>query len=218
MKSRKFLVMSTLLVMAAYSAGIARNEIAPFIGGELKSTTQAPPDTPVSLYGNKEILDRCVVEMFSAKLLVLATRDYERRVVRCRDIAAKIKESFPTYSYVWFVLGLTELHLERDKAAIGAFETSHALNSKELWLARLRLQTLARLKPQLLTEALLVKQNLSDMEVLIYGNRDWELLANFWVRDGLKEPISALVKSLPAQEQQRFVRKLRQNLTSNAES
>lgn len=220
-----------LLVVAATALlGLALwtlvNELGAYIdaGGTdaafFERLSQSPPAQPISLSSTEAVLMRCesVLNAPAASRVNEADRIFV--ALHCRNFVQGALERMPSYAYGWYAMSWFSFLLADDAPALAALKQSQTSGRSEQWLAERRVQLaetfLGALDPSTLAG------HETDLALLAQSNRGVRAIARRYVENAdFRERITAIVQTLPAADQARFVAMVRtaaRELTSQWDS
>ncbi len=161
-----------------------------------------------SLNADYAVIDACLRVTTSAEGLLLPSTARRALLVACQNLAQRITQSSPLNSYGWVMQARFAAALGQTSAVGPALRRSYTTGPTEQWLAELRV-TVAEAALATLSPAARAGHR-QDLAILVQSRRGITAIARRYVRDdGFRSRIAAVVETLPAADQARFVRVLR---------
>ncbi len=161
-----------------------------------------------SLNADYAVIDACLRVTTSAEGLLLPSTARRALLVACQSLTERITQSSPLNSYGWLLQARLAAALGQTSAVEQALRRSYATGPTEQWLAEQRVPVaeaaLAALSPAARAA------HRQDLAILVQSRRGIAAIAQRYVRDeGFRARIAAVVETLPAADQARFVQVLR---------
>ena len=209
----------TSLLLAAGSAYALFAESSPYLfaGNGLAQRIEVLADGQfhpgLSRPAHDLVLDDCVAVASSLYGLAMPTERRNAALRTCSSAATGFAESSPTYAYAYYVEALLAAEHTDSDALNAALSTSRALAPAEQWLAELRVKLaedhLAQLQPAA------IAGHEADLALLVVSQRGIRVIARRYAAlAGFRERITAIVETLPPEQQRRFVAALRNEIAA----
>ncbi|OEO28640.1 hypothetical protein VW23_004165 [Devosia insulae DS-56] len=159
------------------------------------------------------ILDDCVAVASSLYGLTMPTERRNAALKTCSSAATGFAAASPTYAYAYYVVALLAAEHSDSGAFNAALGTSRELAPTEQWLAELRVKLsedhLAQLQPAA------IAGHETDLALLVISQRGIRVIARRYAAlAGFRERITAIVETLPPEQQRRFVAALRNEIAA----
>lgn len=178
----------------------AMPEHAPFAGLSLSTRQDDLRDCIFALQRQGSLEVRFISEQFRTTL-----------PARCGAMARDAVELMPTYSYGWFALAYTDAIAQDWDAMNEHLGLSQGTGTASQWVAEQRVALAEHHRDHLGERAR--SGNDADLEMLVLSRRGIRSIASRYIDDpSFRERITAIVETLPADVQSRFIATLN-NLT-----
>ncbi|WP_439603092.1 hypothetical protein [Devosia sp.] len=159
------------------------------------------------------VLDDCVTVASSLVGLTLPTSRRDAALATCGDAAARFAAQSPTYAYAYYVEALLAAERADPKAMNAALATSRALAPTEQWLAELRVKLAEDHLDQIQPAGL--EGHAADLALLVGSQRGIRVIARRYAAiESFRERITAIVETLPVEQQKRFLAALRSEIAA----
>jgi len=159
------------------------------------------------------VLDDCVAVASSLYGLAMATERRNAALETCSSAATGFAASSPTYAYAYYVEALLAAEGADAAALNAALNASRALAPTEQWLAELRVKLAEDHLAQITPAAIAGHE--ADLALLVASQRGIRVIARRYAAlAGFRERITAIVETLPAEQQRRFVAALRNEIAA----
>lgn len=163
------------------------------------------------------VLDDCVQVAASLYGMALPTGQRNAALATCSDAATRFAAQSPSYAYAYYVEALLAAERADPAALNAALITSRALAPTEQWLAALRVKLTEDHLPEIAPAAL--EGHAADLALLVSSQRGIRVIARRYAAvAGFRERITAIVETLPPEQQKRFVAALRSEIASRRPS
>jgi hypothetical protein len=209
----------TSLLLAAGSAYALLAESGPYLfaGSGLAQRVEVLADGQLhpglSRPAHDLVLDDCVAVASSLYGLALPTERRNAALATCDRAVAGFAAASPTYAYAYYVEALLAAERADPTVLNTALGASRALAPTEQWLAELRVKLAEDHLPQLEPTALAGHE--ADLALLVASQRGIRVIARRYAAvAGFRERITAIVETLPTEQQQRFVAALRSEIAA----
>jgi hypothetical protein len=209
------MVLSLSLLIALGAAAAAYFEGSPFIyagsteAERAASLVSGDLQPGLSLGSHEQVLESCVRLFASVYVKTRPTAVRDHLAEACRGLARDSVADMPSYSFGWFVAAETSFFLHDSNTFNDALVRSQQAGSYEQWIAELRVALVEDHYDE--TSDAVRDGHASDLKMLVQSRHGVTSIARRYVDDpGFRERITALVETLPAADQRRFVQLVRQ--------
>jgi hypothetical protein len=159
------------------------------------------------------ILDDCVAVASSLYGLTMPTERRNAALNTCSSAATGFAAASPTYAYAHYVEALLAAERGDSSTLNAALGASRDLAPTEQWLAELRVKLAEDHLKQLQPAAIAGHE--ADLALLVISQRGIRVIARRYAAlAGFRERITAIVETLPPEQQRRFVAALRNEIAA----